>query len=119
MWTVVSVVVGVLLGLLVLWSRAGRTHRARWWASRGTGSTLDERMVLFFLPGIAVALVGLGPVLHYDEFDRSTHWLLWFVPLLIIGGALTLWGGLQLPVPRWYLPRWRRPAANRPGGASR
>lgn len=118
MWTVVCVALGVLVGLLVLWSRAGRSHPSRWWAARGDGSTLDERMVLFILPGIALALLGLGPVLQYDEFDRSTHWLLAFVPLIIAGGALTLWGGFQLPVPRWYLPRWLRPARDRSKGAS-
>lgn len=113
MWSLLSVVAGVLLAVFVLWSRRGRSHRARWWAARGDGGALDERMVLLFLPGIALVLIALGPLLQYDEFDRSTNWLLGFAPLAIIGGVLTLWGGLQLPVPRWYLPRWLRQRAAR------
>lgn len=116
MWPVVFIILGLALAGYVLWARAGRSPRARGWAARGQGSTLDERAVLFFFPAVALFLLALGPLFGYDGNDPSHQWRLAFVPLVILGGVLGLWGGLQLPVPRWYLPRWlreRRPPASR------
>ena len=106
------VLVGLILGgvaamALVLWSRGGRTHRARWWADKGTGDALDERLVLFFLPGIALGLWGFA--LLYDFSGSQVQWWrLPALPALLLGFVLIMWGGLQLPVPRWYLPAWLR-----------
>lgn len=98
---------GVLATAVVLWSRAGRTHRARWWARAGRGDTLDERMVLFFLPGIALGLFGFALVYGFSA-GRVEWWRLPAAPMLLLGFALVMAGGLQLPVPRWYLPVWLR-----------
>lgn len=107
MWSVLLVVLGLALAGFVLWCRAGG-ERARWWAGRGDGATLDERAVLFFLPALALFLVSLGPLLGYDGNEPDSGWRLAFVPLVVLGAVLGLWGGLQLPVPQWYLPRWLR-----------
>ncbi|MEE6272035.1 hypothetical protein [Georgenia wangjunii] len=108
MWSMLCVVAGAALVGFVLWCRAGRSQGARWWAGRGDGATLDERAVLFFLPAVGLFLVALGPLLAYDAYDPGTRWTLAFVPLVLLGAVLGLWGGLQLNVPTWYLPRWLR-----------
>lgn len=119
MWPVLSAIAGLAVAAFVLWSRAGRTDRARWWAHRGDGSTLDERMVLFILPGIALVLVALGPLIEYSEFDRSGQWRLAFAPVVMLGLAVAMWGGMQLYVPRWYLPAWLRTRRPRRSGKPR
>ena len=115
----VGFVVGGLAALaLVWWSRAGRTPRARWWAKRGDGGTLDERMVLFFLPSIGLFGITMGPLMSFEPNNPGHTWMLLFAPLLLVAFVLFVWGGLILPVPRWYQPKWlraRRPPRRRRG----
>lgn len=112
------VVGGLAVLALTWWSRAGRTHRARWWANRGDGGTLDERMVLFFLPSIGLFGIAVGPLMSFEPNNPAHTWMLVFAPLLLVAFVLLVWGGLILPVPRWYLPAWlraRRPPRRRRG----
>ena len=62
--------------------------------------------MLFWLPGIALILIATGPLMTYDNGANGV--VLGFVPLVLVGGLLSIWGGLFLPVPRWYTPRWTR-----------
>ena len=94
--------VGVILLAAVVWSRLGRSESARWWV----GDRVQENAVLFWLPGIALILIATGPLMTYD--DGANGAVLGFVPLVLVGGLLSIWGGLFLPVPRWYTPRWTR-----------
>jgi hypothetical protein len=92
--------VGVLILAVAVWSRLGRRRAARWWV----GDRVNENAVLFWLPGIALILIAAGPLSTYD--DSPQRWVFWFVPVLLAGAVLSLWGGLFLPVPRWYAPGW-------------
>lgn len=85
------------------WSRRGATTRARWWV----GSRLQESAALFWLPGVGLILFAAG-FLSTHRSGGSADWTFWFVPLVAIGGTLALWGGLFLPVPKWYSPGWTR-----------
>ncbi|MDN5796651.1 MAG: hypothetical protein L0H79_12960 [Intrasporangium sp.] len=93
--------IGISLLAVVLWCRLGQSERARWW----TGDRVHENAVLFWLPGLGLILLAAGPLMTYDGANRG---VLSFVPLVLLGGLLSLWGGLFLPVPRWYTPRWTR-----------
>jgi hypothetical protein len=88
----------------VVWSRLGRTHGARWWV----GDRFQESAVLFWLPGLALVLAATAGLRGYD--DGANKGALAYVPLLLVGLVVSLWGGLFLPAPRWYVPRWSQEA---------
>lgn len=94
---------GAALLAFAVWSRRGTTPRARWWA----GERINENAVLFWLPGLGLILVAAG-FLSFHRSGPGADWTFWFVPLVAVGGALALWGGLFLPVPKWYAPGWTR-----------
>jgi len=98
------VVVAVAMLGFVVWSRLGRTEGARWWV----GDRLQESAVLFWLPGLALVLAATAGLRGYG--NGAHPGALAFVPLLLVGLVVSLWGGLFLPVPRWYVPRWSRQA---------
>ncbi|WP_344255192.1 hypothetical protein [Terrabacter carboxydivorans] len=98
------VVVAVAMLGFVVWSRLGRTHGARWWV----GDRLQESAILFWLPGLALVLAATAGLRGYD--DGANKGALAFVPLLLVGLVVSLWGGLFLPAPRWYVPRWSQEA---------
>lgn len=94
---------GCALLAFALWSRSGLNQRSKWWI----GSRVNENAVLFWLPGLGLILFAAG-FLSNHAAGTAADWTFWFVPLVVIGGLLSLWGGLFLPVPRWYAPRWTR-----------
>lgn len=98
------VVVAVAMLGFVVWSRLGRTHGARWWV----GDRFQESAILFWLPGLALVLAATAGLRGYD--DGANKGALAFVPLLLVGLVVSLWGGLFLPAPRWYVPRWSQEA---------
>ena len=98
------VVVAVAMLGFVAWSRLGRTEGARWWV----GDRLQESAVLFWLPGLALVLAATAGLRGYG--NGAHPGVLAFVPLLLVGLVVSLWGGLFLPVPRWYVPRWSQQA---------
>ena len=98
--SVLLVVVALALLGFVTWSRLGRTHGARWWV----GERFQESAVLFWLPGLALVLLATAGLRGYD--DGANPGVLVLVPVLLLGLVVSLWGGLFLPVPRWYVPRW-------------
>ncbi|WP_147062715.1 hypothetical protein [Terrabacter aerolatus] len=102
--SVLLVVVAVALLGFVVWSRLGRSEGARWWV----GDRFQESAILFWLPGIALVLGATAGLRGYD--DGAHQGALAFVPLLLVGLVVSLWGGLFLPAPRWYVPRWSREA---------
>ena len=101
-----ALLVVVAVGMLgfVVWSRLGRTEGARWWV----GDRLQESAVLFWLPGLALVLAATAGLRGYG--NGANPGALAFVPLLLVGLVVSLWGGLFLPVPRWYVPRWSQQA---------
>jgi hypothetical protein len=102
--SVLLLVVAVVMLAFVVWSRLGRTHGARWWV----GDRFQESAVLFWLPGLALVLAATAGLRGYD--DGANKGALAYVPLLLVGLVVSLWGGLFLPVPRWYVPRWSQEA---------
>jgi hypothetical protein len=102
--SVLLLVVAVIMLAFVVWSRLGRTHGARWWV----GDRFQESAVLFWLPGLALVLAATAGLRGYD--DGANKGALAYVPLLLVGLVVSLWGGLFLPAPRWYVPRWSQEA---------
>ncbi|GAA3704552.1 hypothetical protein GCM10022399_21410 [Terrabacter ginsenosidimutans] len=102
--SVLLLVVAVVMLAFVVWSRLGRTHGARWWV----GDRFQESAILFWLPGLALVLAATAGLRGYD--DGANKGALAYVPLLLVGLVVSLWGGLFLPVPRWYVPRWSQEA---------
>lgn len=102
--SVLLVVVAVAVLGFVVWSRLGRTLGARWWV----GDRFQESAVLFWLPGLALVLAATAGLRGYD--GGAHRGALLFVPLLLVGLVVSLWGGLFLPAPRWYVPRWSQEA---------
>jgi hypothetical protein len=102
--SVPHLVVAVVILAVGVWSRLGRTHGARWWV----GDRFQESAILFWLPGLALVLAATAGLRGYD--DGANKGALAYVPLLLVGLVVSLWGGLFLPVPRWYVPRWSQEA---------
>ena len=102
--SVLLLVVAVVMLAFVVWSRLGHTHGARWWV----GDRFQESAVLFWLPGLALVLAATAGLRGYD--DGANKGALAYVPLLLVGLVVSLWGGLFLPAPRWYVPRWSQEA---------
>lgn len=98
------VLVAVAMLGFVVWSRLGLTEGARWWV----GDRLQESAVLFWLPGLALVLAATAGLRGYGNGAHTGA--LAFVPLLLVGLVVSLWGGLFLPVPGWYVPRWSQQA---------
>ncbi len=113
-WPLLASLAGAAILVLVAWSRAGRNRAARWWADDGTGTAFDERAVLFILPGFALILLSVWPLAGYSSRTADDAWRLFFAPLVLVGGVMGIWGGMQLYVPRWYLPAWLRARRPRP-----
>lgn len=89
-----------------LWCRAGRSRVARWWR----GSETSERAVLLVFPGLSVVLLAAG-LLPLTDDGSEVRVLLGLA--VLAGLAVATWGGLALPVPRWYVPGWVRPEHDR------
>jgi hypothetical protein len=102
--SVLLLVVAVVMLAFVVWSRLGRTHGARWWV----GDRFQESAILCWLPGLALVLAATAGLRGYD--DGANKGALAYVPLLLVGLVVSLWGGLFLPAPRWYVPRWSQEA---------
>lgn len=100
----------VCLGSAVLawWGRlrAGRSAAARSWAHGSARSALNAMCAV---PSVGAALVtaGLTPAASHGSALASLVCLV-TLPIFVVLG---LWGGLQLPLPRWYLPLWARERA--------
>lgn len=100
--SVLLVLAAAALLAFVGWCRRGATLGARWWV----GDRHQESAVLFWLPGLALVLAATAGLRGYGPGPHAGLFAL--VPLLLSGLALSLWGGLFLPVPRWFVPRWAR-----------
>lgn len=96
------ILAALALAGFVGWCRSGRSIASRWWV----GDRLNESAILFWLPALAVVLLTTAALRGYDDGNLPLRLLL--VPGLLGGLLLSLWGGLFLPVPRWYVPRWAR-----------
>lgn len=97
-------------GLLAywVWLRLGRTAYARSWA-RGTERNAINAMC--GIPAVGFALVGValtGPAADGSGIASAVS-AVCLVLMLVIG----TWGGLQIPVPLWSLPRWARAEVTR------
>ncbi|WP_374928988.1 hypothetical protein [Kytococcus sedentarius] len=112
---------GLLLGLLCLWWRWGRSRAARWWVrttpvDRMRSLPLGEAMALVLLPATAVSLAVLGGVVALSPAIReggstATLWL----AVALVGGLCALLVVARFSIWfRWVLPLWMYPAWLRP-----
>lgn len=115
---------GVLLGLVALLCRGGRTGWARSWARTGGvqrpgGYAYSEVTVLVVLPLVAQTLLVAGlvaGVLAVDVLRESGGTVL--IPIAVIG-ELALWSvlliatGYRSIMPLWVYPSWLRPQRRR------
>lgn len=99
-WSIVSLVLGLVLLALAVWLRLGKHYLAREWADQ-FGSTATN--VLLVLPGTAFFLLGIGMM----RWVTSAPGALGMFIFLPIGILLVLWGGF-FDVPLWAVPRWAR-----------
>lgn len=96
----------VLVGLSI-WRRRGRS------GGRGWASGLHNRQAwLFFLPGFGLILVAAAVVLLGQASETMAVTVVGSF-ILLIGAAISLWGGLFIPPPMWFLPAWLRPVVIR------
>lgn len=103
---IVLTLAGCALIAVALWSRAGRSRRARWWAGR----RWNESAVLCWMPGFGLVLAGAGPLSTWRDPGDSTWWSSLLSVLVLVGLVVALWGCLFLPLPKWFTPRWSRDA---------
>lgn len=86
-----------------VWLRLGRTGSARSWA-RGSGE--DVRRSMFLIPAVGAALVAVSLAAPAERGSQPAGAVAGVC--LVVFLVLSTWGGLGLPIPRWYLPRWAR-----------
>lgn len=96
-------------GLLVLtaWRRRGRSGGRAW-----ANELYNRQGYLFWLPGFGLMLVAAGVIGFAEALDVQPMGYAAGL-LFLLGGLVSLWGGLFLPVPSWYLPAWLRPIVAR------
>ena len=99
-WSIVSLVLGLVLLGLAVWLRLGRHYLAREWADQ-FGNTPSH--VLLMLPGAGVAALAVGSLRWCEDPPLDMLCLM----TLFVGMFLVLWGGF-FDVPLWAVPRWAR-----------
>ena len=101
---IVLTLAGCVLIAASVWSRAGRSTRARWWVGR----RWNESGALCWMPGFGLVLACSGPLSGWKDPSDSTWWSTLLSILVLVGLVLALWGCLFLPLPKWFTPRWTR-----------
>lgn len=110
------IVAGALLGVLCLWSRAGRSPSARWWVAKApipqqrTRPPL-EGVGLVILPMIAETLVVLGFVAMLGPVLAPVSGLILVLVLVVAISQLVFYvTAHSMTWQRWILPLWVYPA---------
>lgn len=87
-----STYVFILLGLILLWRTAHRSHL--WWSPKLLGGTVLMGFGLFnFVEGLVDHQI-LG-IHHVNETVADQYWIYWDMGFLIWGAAMLIWGWLM------------------------
>ncbi|WP_114853643.1 hypothetical protein [Brachybacterium sp. YJGR34] len=110
---------GVLLGVLALWCRAGRSRAARFWVrqeaiDRPGPFPYAEGAVLVVLPLLAQLLIVIGLLVGVTSVDVLADAGLGGIYAAAVIAELILWALVLLPsvyrtvLPLWLYPSWLR-----------
>lgn len=104
--------VGLFCLAYAIWTRRGRTERARAWMGSEFGSrTNDERMTVLGAPMIGVMCLCFAAIVVPVV---GPHLALVAVPVGVLAFVLFLWAiMLFIPLPDVVYPRWARPLRER------
>ncbi len=95
-------IIGVCTVAVAVWSRAGRSERARWWV----GKSLTQFAALVALPVVGAYFI-LGSIIGMGGSDSLET----VIGLLVIAMVIVaIWSAVMRRVPRWLFPRWYKTA---------